>query len=280
MSSISEQDRLSLLIPDWPAPSNILACTAKRGRVNAEDEFSWFNLALHVNDLERRVLTNREELRQGLALPSEPTWLQQVHGIDVINLAKIELDGQIPPVDASFTSKVGQVCAVLTADCLPILMTDKNGQGVVAVHAGWRGLSDGILQNTVEQFCQSLSVNANDCMAWLGPAISQKNFEVGSEVYETFKLRFGVKKLENTFAPNQEEEGKYFCDLYELARMELNELGVSDIYGGNQCTYEQEDEYFSYRRTTHKGKDRDCGRMATLIWMSSEPEMQKSIWLS
>lgn len=274
------KQRLRLLVPDWPAPQNVIACTTLRGHVLADDEYSWFNLAAHVSDIEQRVVRNRLELQTSLALPSEPVWLDQVHGADSIDLAKIALNGQIPPVDAAFTHQVGQVCVVLTADCLPLLVTDKQGQAIAAIHAGWRGLVNGVVANTLERFCVANELQRKDLLVWLGPAISQQYFEVGEEVYAAFLERFDEQSIKPAFKPHAGKEDKYFCDLYVLARLELARLGVTEVFGGDQCTYAQEQDYFSYRRTSHKQASSNCGRMATLIWMSYELPAQQATWLS
>lgn len=270
--------RISLLVPDWPAPKNVLACTTLRGEEINEDEYSNFNLALHVADAKENVTKNRRLLKENLALQSEPVWLEQVHGVNCVDLSK--LNESAPIADASFSLKQNQVCTIMTADCLPLLVTDMQGRGVAAIHAGWRGLLEGIIEKSLQKFCHSVGIEANECLVWLGPAISQKHFEVGSDVYKAFMQRFRARRTESsskqalnvdedlvaTFIEHAGKRDKYFCDLYQLARLELQSLGVTDIYGGDQCTYEQEEQYYSYRRTSHQGHE-NCGRMASLIWM-------------
>lgn len=263
------KQRVSLLIPDWPAPNHVLACSTLRGAIENSNEYSGFNLALHVNDAEENVISNRLQLKESLVLPSEPIWLEQVHGIDAVNLS--EKINFFPKADASYSLQKETVCAVMTADCLPLLVTDVEGRGIASIHAGWRGLANGVIKNTLEQFINALSISYHECLVWLGPAISQKYFEVGHEVYTTIQSIIGSRLRGNdgvasAFIENAGERDKYFCDLYQLARLELQAIGVTKIYGGDQCTYEQEDRYFSYRRISHEGKE-NCGRMASIIWM-------------
>jgi YfiH family protein len=185
-------------------------------------------------------------LREALNLPAEPIWLNQIHGVEVIRAdAPARLTG-----DAAVTRRAGIVCAVMTADCLPILLCDRAGIGVAAVHAGWRGLAGGVVEAAVA------ALNRSDLMAWLGPAIGPKAFEVGGEVRRAFDDRLG--DCSNAFS--QTGEDRWLADLYLLARMVLHRAGVRRIYGGEYCTYSDPDRFFSYRR------DGQTGRMATLIW--------------
>ena len=289
MRSLKEKNRLSLLVPDWDVPNNVLACTTLRQGLNQEDPYASFNLASHVGDELKNVENNRSDLVQALALPSEPVWLQQTHSTQVINLDNIESTSAVPQADAAFTTQKNTVCVILTADCLPIIVSDKSGKGVLAIHAGWRGLADGIIRIAIEKFTNALSIKASECCVWLGPAISQKNFEVGNDVYLAFAER--SKEAKKAFISNGND--KFLCDLYHLARLELQELGLTEISGGDHCTYAEEDEYYSYRRHTHQLKQvaqsnantnlpsflraddtkiksftKDCGRQATLIWLS------------
>ena len=289
MKAPQEKKRFSLLVPDWNVPSQVLACTTLRQQLVDGNAYAGFNLATHVGDDEHTVKKNRHELIQVLALPSEPVWLQQTHSTQVINLDEIDASTVIPQADAAFTTKKNRVCVILTADCLPLIVTDKNGKGVLAIHAGWRGLADGIIRIAIEKFTQALDINYSDCVVWLGPAISQKNFEVGKEVYAVFVE--ASQKAQKAFI--RKENDKYLCDLYELARLELEALEITEISGGEYCTYAQEEEFYSYRRHTHqlnqlaksnaltklpsflraddtkiKSFSKDCGRQATLICLS------------
>lgn len=233
--------------PDWPVISNIHAAVTLRSGGLSQGVFRSLNLADHVNDEPEKVIANRKIVSQMLKFPSEPIWLQQVHGNRVI---KAEKGIQLQLADASYTDLTDTVCAVLTADCLPILLASKDGTKIAAVHAGWRSLLAGIVANTINE------MGTIDVIAWLGPAIGASRFEVGKEVKEGF-----IKK--NTkFAPAfKEAQGtKYLADIYQLASIELASIGITEVYGGGFCTVSDEQRFFSYRR------DGKTGRMATLIW--------------
>ena len=214
--------------------------------------FENFNLALHVDDKQGAVLANRELLLSHYNLPSKPVWINQTHSnlsVDADSLSSIV------NADASYSKKLGTVCGVLTADCLPVFICNKEGTAVGVAHAGWRGLVDGIIESLIE----SLDCNGEDLIVHLGPAISQLSFEVGGEVKSKYLSK--NKKFENcfTFLNN-----KYYLDLYEAARVILINLGVGLISGGDRCTYKESDQYFSYRRDGKRS-----GRMAHLIWIES-----------
>jgi hypothetical protein len=233
------------LIPvEWSAPSNVQAFVSTRNYQGRD-----FNLATHVGDDLNHVLHNRRILKETLSLPSEPVWLEQIHGCDA---CEIPLQNQ-NVADASYTSQKGKVCAILTADCLPILLCDSNGEKVAAIHAGWRGLVNGVIENC---FRKAGFLPAKT-LAYLGPAISQRAFEVGEEVREAFLKHDPI--AEKAFVPHNQ---KWFADLYLLATQRLNALGVSQIYGGQFCTFSQPELFYSYRRDKH------TGRMASLIWLT------------
>ncbi len=236
--------------PDWPAPTPIKALSTTRLGGISQPPYDSLNLGLHVNDDHDKVLNNRRWLTRSAGLPSSPLWLEQVHGTRVIDAndwhAGIE-------ADALFSRQAGQVCPVMTADCLPVLFCDDDGKMVAAAHAGWRGLLNGVLENTVSQF----SCSANKILAWLGPAIGPQQFEVGSEVFDTFCSHSAAAG--QAFRPHR--SGHYLADIYLLARQRLNRLGVDKIYGGEHCTVAEADQFFSYRR------DGETGRMASLIWI-------------
>jgi len=185
-------------------------------------------------------------------LPAEPVWLTQVHGTNVVDLG---VSGPGGPADAAFTRRRGRVCAILTADCLPVLLAADPGDLVAAAHAGWRGLAGGVIEATVK----ALRVAPEALMAWLGPAIGPRHFEVGAEVREA--LLAGDPGADAAFAANA--RGRYMADLSALARRRLEALGVGRIYGGGRCTYAEQERYFSHRR------DGVTGRQATLIWLES-----------
>jgi len=214
--------------------------------------FDNFNLALHVDDKQSAVFANRELLLRHYDLPSAPVWINQTHSKMSVDADSIS---SIVDADASYSKKPGTVCGVLTADCLPIFVSNKEGTAIGIAHAGWRGLVDGVIESLIESF----DSKEDQLIAHFGPAISQLSFEVGREVRSQYLLK--NKNFENcfTFLNN-----KYYLDLYDAARIVLKSLGVSSISGGDRCTYKESDKYFSYRR------DGKCsGRMAHLIWMES-----------
>ncbi|MGZ8200946.1 MAG: peptidoglycan editing factor PgeF [Methylosarcina sp.] len=236
-----------LIIPDWPAPENIKSAVTLRTGGVSEGPYESLNMALHVGDDSERVRQNRQIVNILLKLPSEPIWLEQVHGNRVV---RARHDLSAPQFDASFTEEAGMVCAVMTADCLPLLMCAADGSQVAAVHAGWRGFLAGVIGNTVAAFGE------REVMAWLGPAIGPECFEVGSEVRDAFLL----KSKSSTAAFKAGKNGKWLANIYQLARNELAEFGITRVYGGNFCTVTEADRFFSYRRESV------TGRMATLIW--------------
>lgn len=239
-----------LLIPDWPAPENVRAVVSTRHGGCSEGRYASLNLGDHVADNPIAVSENRKRYQQQAQMPSAPLWLQQVHGTKVLQLDSGSLaDSQ---ADGSVTSVAGVVCTVMTADCLPLLLCDTAGNRVAAVHAGWRGLCDGIIECAVAQFAV-----AGQVLAYLGPAISQSAFEVGPEVRAAFISK--AAEAEQAFAAGA--TGKWQADLYLLARQRLQAAGVFQVYGGDFCTYAQPELFFSYRR------DGQTGRMAASIWL-------------
>jgi purine-nucleoside/S-methyl-5'-thioadenosine phosphorylase / adenosine deaminase len=244
---------LSIIQPDWPAPSQISAFTTTRYGGVSQPPYDSLNLGLHVGDDPIAVNTNRKRLRKAASLPSEPLWLEQVHGTEVITA-----NNWRPGIeaDAIYSQRTNQVCAVMTADCLPVLFTDITGTQVAATHAGWRGLLNGILETTVSQF----SGQPGEIMAWLGPAIGPQQFEVGTDVFGAFLSK--SPQAEEAFKPVG--EAHYLADIYQLARQRLKKLGINAIYGGQHCTVSENERFFSYRR------DRNTGRMASLIWIAGK----------
>ncbi|MBK4773064.1 MAG: peptidoglycan editing factor PgeF, partial [Pantoea sp. Morm] len=206
------------------------------------------NLGAHVGDAETHVLQNRQYLKDKL-LPAMPQWLNQVHGQDVVRLP---VDNVIPNADAAITRESGVVCAVMTADCLPVLFCSDDGLEVAAAHAGWRGLCNGVLEQTLRQFRSP----ASEIHVWLGPAIGPDAFEVGAEVREAFMAHDA--QADAAFRPAGD---KYFANIWQLARQRLQAAGVHSISGSQRCTFTEADDFFSYRR------DGITGRMATLIWL-------------
>lgn len=237
------------ITPDWPAPANVRAlCTTRNGGVSAAP-YASLNLGDHVGDDPRAVACNRAILREHL--PAEPLWLKQVHTTAVADAGSA---AGIPEADASVARLPGKVCAVLTADCLPVLLCDRRGTVVAAAHAGWRGLAGGVIEATV----QAMRVDPADLLAWLGPAIGHAAFEVGDEVRAVFLA--DDPAATSAFIPHG--NGKWLADLYRLARLRLARSGVAQVGGGDFCTFSEEERFYSYRR------DGATGRMASLIWLS------------
>ncbi|QLG86802.1 peptidoglycan editing factor PgeF [Chitinibacter bivalviorum] len=238
-----------LITPNWPAPANVKALqTTRLGGVSLPP-FGSFNLGSHVSDLPEHVAANRALLTQ--ALPQAPAWLNQVHGVDVVDAASVT-----SPIDAdaSYTRQRGAVSVVMTADCLPLLFCDRAGTVVAAAHAGWRGLCNGVIEATVAK----MDCPASDILVWLGPAIGPSAFEVGDEVRAAFMAI--DEQAEQAFVA--QGGGKWLANIYLLAHQRLHTLGITAIYGGDQCTVTQAETYFSYRR------DGQTGRLASLIWLA------------
>ena len=244
---------------DWPAPAHVHAGTSWRQGGISQGVYASLNLAMHVGDDIQAVLENRHRL----GLPAEPVWLNQVHGLAVVDAGKVlELASeQAIDADASYTNAAGVICAVLTADCLPVLLCDRAGTRVAAVHAGWRGLAAGVIERAVT----ALQLPGEQLLAWLGPAIGPHAYEVGDEVRETFLQ--GDADADTAFRPNR--PGHWWMNIYQLARQRLADMGVTEVYGGEHCTYQDKDNFYSYRR------DGVTGRMASVIWFESNgPETQ------
>lgn len=243
--------------PDWPAPHNIRAAVSTRIGGVSQAGYAGFNMAAHVGDNPGSVAANRDILVQSLMLPEQPVWLTQVHGIAVLrhdgtDLAKASLE-----YDACYSNQPGKVCAVMTADCLPVLFSSQDGLEVAAAHAGWRGLVDGVLAATVGNFACPRS----EILAWLGPAIGPANFEVGEDVYKRFLTQwqgYGEQPVKQCFMPQTKTH--WLCDIYQLARLQLSALGVRAIFGGDEDTVAELQRYYSFRR------DAITGRMASLVW--------------
>jgi len=219
---------------------------------SSQHNFKNFNLALHVNDRESDVLANRSLLLSQYSLPSIPKWINQTHSNITVDADSIS---SIVNADASYSKKIGTVCGVLTADCLPVFVSNKQGTTIGIAHAGWRGIVGGIIESLMKSF----DGNANDLIVHLGPAISQLSFEVGEEVRSQYL--FKNENFERCFTYLND---KYYLDLYDAARVVLKSLGIESISGGDRCTYNEPDHFFSYRREGQKS-----GRMAHLIWIDS-----------
>lgn len=237
-----------IITPDWPAPPGVKALQTTRAGGVSLPPYESFNLGDHVGDHPAAVEQNRQQLSR--FMPSEPVWLKQVHGSEVI---RAETAGCHPQVDACVTERKNAVCVVMTADCLPVLFCDDAASVVGAAHAGWRGLAGGVLEATVAAMGRSPS----SLMAWLGPAIGPQAFEVGAEVRDVFLAHDPLSAA--AFKPHHE---KFLANLYLLARQRLEALGITRIFGGTECTYNDSWRYYSYRR------DGATGRMGSFIWLT------------
>ena len=234
---------------EWPAPANVRTCITTRRGGCSQGPWKGFNLGVHVGDELTHVAANRAELQR--VLGCAPAWLNQTHSTEVCKAdPALVLDA-----DASWTNERNIACTVMTADCLPVLLCNKDGTRVAAAHAGWRGLLDGVLEQTVSK----MGSPGYALMAWLGPAIGPQQLEVGPEVREAFIA--ADTQAEAAFLPSS-REGHYLADIYLLARQRLGQAGVTAVFGGDLCTVSEPARYFSYRR------DGQTGRFASLIWLS------------
>jgi len=237
-----------LLVPDWPAPANVRACVTTRAGGVSQAPFDSCNLGEHVGDDPAAVAENRRCLQA--LLGCQPAWLTQVHGVAVV-----EADpAQVAEADASWSATPGVACAIMTADCLPVLFCDRAGSRVAAAHAGWRGLAAGVLEASVA----ALHCPADQVLVWLGPAIGPQAFEVGAEVREAFVAQH--PEAAEAFVPSI-NPGRFMADLYRLARIRLAAIGVTAVYGGGMCTFSDAARFYSYRRVAR------TGRLASLIWL-------------
>lgn len=236
------------IVPDWPVAAGVRALATTRAGGTSRGRYAGMNLAAQVGDDPDAVERNRAALRRHL--PADPVWLDQVHGADVVDLERAAPRAR---ADGAVARTRHQVCVVLTADCVPVLLAARAGGVVAVAHAGWRGLANGVIEATLAR----MGVPGKDVAAWLGPGISQAAYEVGAEVYESFVARDpGARAAFRPGAP-----GKYHADLYALARRRLGAAGVTAVHGGGFCTHGEPERFYSYRR------DGVTGRMATLVWM-------------
>jgi YfiH family protein len=238
------------ILPDWPAPPGVGAFITTRAGGVSTGAYASLNLGLRAGDDPEAVAANRARLRA--ALPQEPRWLRQVHGAAVA-----DADGLTgaPEADAAVARRPGTVCAVLVADCIPVLLADLRGTTVAVAHAGWRGLAAGVIENTIGR----MGAPGHELLAYLGPGIGPRAFEVGTDVRDAFLA--GDREAERAFAPCA--PGKWLADLFLLARQRLRRAGVTRVHGGGLCTHSDPRRFFSYRR------DRVTGRMAAVIWRSA-----------
>lgn len=271
MTGTGRAEVFDLVEASWPAPANVRAfSTTRKGGISRE-QWATLNLSRNCGDDRASVQKNRILLRT--LLPGRPQWLQQEHGTAVLDVDKrlivgaagVDADGIAGEdaeedvdlsADASITATAGQVCAVLTADCLPVVFCNKAGTQVAVAHAGWRGLAAGVLEATVA----AMACDEGDVIAWMGPAIGPEAFEVGRDVYDAFCAADGEKGDPENCVAFKPHDDRWLADLYTLARLALARVGVVDVYGGKYCTYSDAERFFSYRR------DGETGRMATLVW--------------
>lgn len=243
---------IECVYPDWPAAENIKAFTTTRLSGYSQGAYEGLNLANHVKDSVSDVEKNRQLLVEQLALPAEPVWLEQVHGVNVVDSVNLT---QPLVADASCCDQPGIVCAVLTADCLPVLICNRQGTKVAAAHAGWRGLQAGIIEATIK----AMQEPPENLLVWLGPAIGPQAFEVGEEVRQVFL--HDMPETGTAFTASR--QGHYLADIYQIAKIRLNKMNIHSVSGGEFCTYTDKQHFYSYRR------DGNTGRMATLIWMEN-----------
>ena len=255
---MSEASKALVIKPNWALGDAVCVASSTRLGGRSEAPYDSLNLGLHVGDDEAIVRSNRKWLNEQLQLPAEPRWLNQVHGIEVCRVDSEHPAstgrGDATTADASWTNTSGAVVAVMTADCLPVVIANEQATAVAVAHAGWRGLSDGVLSATCDMFAPNDKLHA-----WLGPAIGPSAFEVGEEVRQAFVTRSAAN---STAFVAGKAEGKYFADIYQLAR---NELATKDIVvtGGDHCTVSEPTLFFSHRRDGVRS-----GRMATLAWLA------------
>jgi YfiH family protein len=238
----------SWIVPEWPVPTHVRSLVTTRHGGFSTGPYASMNVGLRVQDDPETVQRNRALLRN--LLPQEPKWLAQVHGVRAVDADR--LDGEVE-ADAAVARRPGTVCAVMIADCLPVLFSTRDGSAVAAAHAGWRGLSAGVLESTV----RALAAPPRDLLVWLGPGIGPRAFQVGADVRDAFVSRDGQAEA----AFRSQGAGKWLCDLFLLARQRLQALGINEVYGGDLCTYSDPERFFSHRR------DGISGRMAALVWL-------------
>ena len=244
---------MDLIQPNWPAPATVFSAQSTRAGGISPTPFTSLNLGAHVGDSPTNVEANRAQLAACLSLSAPLVWLEQVHGTRVLTLP--DTTGNLT-ADAVVSHVSGQVCSIMTADCLPVLFCDQAGTVVAAAHAGWRGLAAGVLESTL----QAMKVDPATVMVWLGPAIGPTAFEVGGEVRAAF-MAYSPLAAGAFVQHGDSIADKWLADIYQLARLRLATAGVRQCYGGDYCTYTDRERFFSYRR------DQQTGRQASLIWL-------------
>ena len=240
---------MKTIVPNWPAPKNVKAFASTRVGGFSTAPYQGLNLGAHVGDDLSIVEKNRDWLAQEAKMPSAPIWLNQTHSTVVAQVS--DPTTQVLDADGVFTSSSQVVCSAITADCLPVLLTNTQGTQVAAVHAGWRGLANGIVENALELF-------SGEVMAWLGPAIGPQAFEVGEDVLQAF-VDFD-SQAHQAFTP-RDVEGKWLADMSKLATQRLNKFGITQVFDSGLCTFQHKEDFYSYRR------DGVTGRQATFIWI-------------
>ena len=269
-------EKIEFIKPNWPAPAHVRAFSTTRIGGVSKSPFDGLNLALHVSDNPKDVLYNRQLITTHAVNP--PAWLNQTHSNNIADLDQNPDLSQ--PCDASLSAQNSQVCAVMTADCLPLLITDVKGQVVAAIHAGWQGLANGIIAKTINAMVTRCRLEPSNILVWLGPAISKDYFEIGSEVKDKLQASMSAidssELMKNCFIKSNRgdckancevssnREDKWYADVYAIAKAQLASVGVSQVYGGEYCTYRDEAKFYSHRRATHLGLS-STGRMVSVI---------------
>ena len=244
-------DDFKWIAADWPVPEHVHAgSTTRRGGIS-QPPYDSLNLAAHVGDKDKNVVHNRQLMINELKLPAEPAWLEQQHGRDIVDAAAYKKRR----ADGAYTNITRLVCVVLTADCLPLLICDRDGDEIAAIHIGWRGYTKNIITAAIKTFRQ----HPENLLAWIGPCICAKHYEVGKEVRQACMSVSTASA--NAFTPSRKDH--WFADIQLLVRLQLQEQGLDNIFGGQYCTYRDKDLFYSYRR------DRVTGRTASMIWMDS-----------
>lgn len=244
---------MSIKSANWPAPANVSAVTTTRVPGFSQAPYDQNNLGLHVGDNELHVGKNRQQLSELLNLPAEPIWLEQTHSTTCI-IAERDSDRN---ADAAVTRSALHPLVIMTADCLPIMLCNKQGNEIAAIHAGWRGLCNGIVENTLRK----MNADPSDLLAWIGPAICGSCYEVGEEMYSAFASKY--PQSNSAFKP---VESRWMANLPEIAEMVLNLQGVNAVYQSDLCTFELKNQFYSYRR------EPQTGRIGTLIWFNNQPQ--------
>ena len=254
MGGVGTLDRMPAFVPDWDLPAGIRVLQTECGQ--GPQPYGGFNLGDHVGDDPARVMRRRQQLAD--AISAQPVWLQQVHGTRVVTLDTLTATTTPPEADAAMSTVPGLACAIMTADCLPVLVADRQARVVGAAHAGWRGLASGVIEALVSAMTRVPGVTPADLTVWLGPAIGPAAFEVGQDVHDAFTHIDAANRA--CFTPHPASAGKYLADLPALARNRLFRLGIESVTGSQLCTVAMPERFYSYRRQPV------TGRMASLIW--------------